>query len=162
MILLQRHFWLLCNLQWCCFVSNYQKIVSRALPALRNSPSPVYTIVTRKKSAQVSHDQSKFLLFSVEKFFFERKIFNSVVGVFFLFLKLPMKRRVQVCRVGFFYEYKYRVSPRFGSRRWLVRIPLLNIFLRLFRYSLTRFYFLTTEKWDYLEKNVEFFGKWAF
>ena len=33
------------------------------------------------------------------KTFFERKIFNSVIGVFFLFLKLPMTLRVQVCRI---------------------------------------------------------------
>ena len=30
---------------------------------------------------------------------FERKIFNSGVGVFFIFLKLPMTHRVQVCRI---------------------------------------------------------------
>ena len=33
------------------------------------------------------------------KIFFERKIFNSVVDGLFLFLKLPMTRRVQVRRV---------------------------------------------------------------
>ena len=38
---------------------------------------------------------SVYLFFSVEKIicFFERKIFNSVVGVFFFFLKMPMTRR---------------------------------------------------------------------
>ena len=40
----------------------------------------------------------ELFLFSVEKFI-RNKILNSVVGVLFLFLKLPMTRKVQVCRV---------------------------------------------------------------
>ena len=47
---------------------------------------------------------SRIFSFSVEKFLFERKIFNSVVGVSFLFLKLPKTRRVQVCRVSVLYN----------------------------------------------------------
>ena len=37
------------------------------------------------------------------KTFFERKILNSVVGVF-LFLKLPMTSGVELCRVGVLYK----------------------------------------------------------
>ena len=72
-------------------------------------------------------------LFSVE-IFFERKIFNSVVGVFFFVLKLPMTRRVyksaksRWCLV----QYVCRVSPRFRSWRRGVRIPLSTIFFYVF------------------------------
>ena len=88
-------------------------------------------------------------------FYLERKIFNSVIGVFFLFLKLPMTRRVQVCRDGVLYSTSIGChcgseagGGGFESHYW-------PHFVRLLRYSLTRSYFLTTKikNWGFLRKS---------
>ena len=63
---------------------------------------------------------------------FERKNLNSGVGVFFLFLKLPMTRRVEVCRFDVLYNSK--VGCHRGSEAGSGRIesryrPYFYVFL---------------------------------
>ena len=95
------------------------------------------------------------------KNFFERKIFNSVVGVFFLSLKLPMTRKVQACRVGVLYKTSvgcYRGSEAGGGG---FKSRYQPHFLRVFRYSMTRSYFSTTKIMVSGQK-FRVFCKWAF
>ena len=78
----------------------------------------------------------ELFLFSVEKFI-RNKILNSVVGVLLFFLKLPVTRKVKVCRVvGVLYK------TFVGCH---VDIALSTIFLTSSRYSLIRSYFLTAK-----------------
>ena len=86
------------------------------------------------------------------KIFVERNIFDSVVGVFFLFL--PVTRRVEVCKVVGAPVRKPEVE---GSNT-----AIDHIFLRLSRYSLTFFYFSTAKIMVFFQINLGFFGKWAF
>ena len=76
----------------------------------------------------------------------ERKIFHSVVKVFFIFLTFPMTRQI-VCRtVGVLYVKYVWVPPWLGSQKWRVRFPLAaNFYNNLFRYSSTQSYFLLAE-----------------
>ena len=79
-----------------------------------------------------------FVIFR-RKTFFEMKIFNSVVGVFFNEIAYDAQAQLVSCIIQ-------------ASRVTAVRKPELTVsdpavdhtFLRLFRYSLTRSYFLTT------------------
>ena len=86
-----------------------------------------------------------FSLFSVKKNFRNEKIQFSSRRFFFLLVKLPMTRRVQVCKVDVLYNTRvgcHRASEaggdRFKSRYW-------PYFSRLSKYSLTRSYFLTAK-----------------
>ena len=96
------------------------------------------------------------------KSFFESKIFKSAIGVFyFLFLKLPMTRRVQVCRVGVLNNTCVGCHCGSEAGGGGFESGYRPNFLRLFRYSLTRFYFLKTKSKVFHDKNWFFFGKWA-
>ena len=77
------------------------------------------------------------------KFFFERKKFNS--KVFFLLLKLPMMRRVQVCRVSVLYNTSVKCLRGSEAVVFGFECHYLPFLLRLLRSSFTRFYFLTTK-----------------
>ena len=108
------------------------------------------SIISKRKVHRINIS----LLIFRRKSFFEKKILNSVVGVFFLLLNLPMTRSVQVCRVGAWYNTSVGChhcsnagSDGFESRFWS------NFFLPLFRYSLTRSYFLLTKISVFSTKN---------
>ena len=83
------------------------------------------------------------LLFFVEIFL--KKIFNSVVGVFFLFLKLPMTRRVQVCRLGILYNTGLGCHRGSETGEGGFKFRYVPCFLLLFRYSITRSCFSATK-----------------
>ena len=91
----------------------------------------------------------------------EKKISNSVVGVFF-FLKLPMTRTVQVCWVvGVLYNTCigcHRVSESGGGEFEFRYRPY---FWRLFGYSSTLSYFLIAKIRVFFVKNLGFFVAWA-
>ena len=84
------------------------------------TPSQISDINPFRQLQYVSFNSSLLTLAGAccfhSKYFFERKIFNSVVGVFFLFLKLPMTRRVQVCRVGVLYNKSVGCHRGSGDR----------------------------------------------
>ena len=69
-------------------------------------PLPFYLFGTREVDVEwPRHNAIQIFQFDdivyyfPSKIFFESLVFNSVVGVFFLFLKLPMTQRLRVCRV---------------------------------------------------------------
>ena len=87
------------------------------------------------------------------KCFFERRKFNSVVGVFFLFLKLSMTRRLQVCRVGVFCNTSVGChrGSEVGSAGFKSRYrSFFNVF---FSYLLTCSYFLQQKVGFFFIKN---------
>ena len=102
------------------------------------------------------------IIIFLRKNFFQRKRFNSLVDVFFLFLKLPMTRRVQVCRVRVLYDTYVGCYSGLDAGGGGFKFRLRSYFLRLFRYSLTRSQFLTTKIRVFSTKNIWFFGKWVF
>ena len=81
----------------------------------------IIEIVIESFITQLLYQIRLFIIFR-RKIFCERKIFNSVVSVFFLFLK--MTRRARVCRAGVLYKT--------GIRKLKKRIPLSTIFFYVF------------------------------
>ena len=89
------------------------------------------------------------------KNFFERKIFNSVVGIFFLFLELSMTRRVQVCRVDVLSNTdvgSHRCSKTGGGGFKSLNRPFLTSFYIL----VNTFFFLSTKIQVFLTKSRRF------
>ena len=103
-------------------------------------------------------------LHSVDNFFFKRKIFNSVVSVFFFFFKLPMTRRVQICRVDVLYITSVACYRSLEAGGGSFESRYRPYFLRFLRYSLTRSQLLTSKIKIrvFFDKISAFFCKWAF
>ena len=94
------------------------------------------------------------------KVFFPKENIQFHGRRFLLFLKLPMTRRVQVCKVGVLYNTSvgcHRGSKAGGGRLESRYRPLFKGFLM---YWLTRFPFVT-KNFYFFDKNLGFFVKWA-
>ena len=76
---------------------------------------------------------------------FRKEIFNSVVGAFFLFLKLPMTRRAQICRVGVLYNTCVGCHCSSEARGGWLESWYRPYFLHFYRYLLKLSLFLTTK-----------------
>ena len=95
---------------------------------------------------------SSFPFYFPAKKFFGRKNFSSVVGVIFLFLKLPLMRRFQVCRVvGVLYKIRVGYHQK----------PLSAISFTYFQTPVNTFLYFTCKKQGFSTKS-SFFHKCAF
>ena len=94
--------------------------------------------------------------------FFGGKLFISVVGDFFIFMKLPFTRRVQVCRFGVLYNTSIGChrAPEAGGGGAKSRYR--PYFKQSFRYTFTRFYFVTTKIGGFWENFRVFTVDWFF
>ena len=93
----------------------------------------------------------KILLLILVENIFQRQIFYSVVGVFFLFLILRMERRIvqSLCRLA---QNTCGVALWFGSPQLLSSDPGVgnNFYITLDTRSLTLFYFSIAKKIGFL------------
>ena len=101
-------------------------------------------------------------VFSVRKIF-ERKIFNSVVGVssFFLFLKVPMTRRLYGRAVSTLSNTKGSALPRLRGHSMLVQFPLSAIIFTFFKILVNPFLIYDTKN-KASSTNFEAFRKAGF
>ena len=104
---------------------------------------------------------SNLFYFLQPKKFFERKIFNSVVGVFLAFPDLDndaqtYARILQSRTVGVLNITYVCVSPRLESQRRRARIPLPALFLTYFYILINARLFFITKKQTFVDKFQSF------
>ena len=96
------------------------------------------------------------------KTFLERKVFKSVVGAFFLFLILPLTRRI-ICRVNrVLHNTCVRCHRGWQSRSGGFESRVWPFSSYLFKYSLTNPYFKKQKKNRIRSKKVRFLNNSAF
>ena len=89
------------------------------------------------------------------EFFSERKIFNSVVGIFFFSWFCPWRAELSAEQMVSSIIHICGVSTRFRSQRWRVSILLSAIFLDN-RYNIPIFLI------NFIKQKLDFYEKWAF